>query len=601
MQPARQPSPAPKPKPNQAAPKLVALLVFGLLSSLVLSIQLTSVTPASAAAILFQNTETATVTPTVTLTGTATLTPTATLTETATVEPTETVTATETVEPTPTVTGTATVEPTETVTATATVTPTATLTNTATVTPTETVTATLTPTATLTATATVTGTATVEPTETVTGTATVEPTETVEPTGTPIPSETPATTPSPTSTPIGTPGTATCTYTQGYWKNHPEAWPVSTLTLGNESYSQEELLEILNTAPRGDATIILAHQLIAAKLNLASGVSDEGLGATITYADLWLTEHPVGSNPRWSERVVGILLADTLDEYNNGLLGPNHCGSEVITPTATPAPTTSATVTPTPGSTLTATPTGTITTTTTPTGTLTATPTGTLTTTTTPTGTLTATPTGTLTVTPVGTETPEVTETPEPTEMPEETETPEATPTPRATRTPTRTPTTTVTATPANSATPTTTPTVTPTLDPSITPSVTPTAQAICTHGQGYWKNHPEEWPVESLTLGGVSYTQDELLEIYSMPPSGDATYIVARHLITAKLNVANGARSHDADVAIKAADEWLESYPLGSFPRGAERQEGIRLGNDLNRYNSGATGPGRCSGEDGD
>ena len=25
-----------------------------------------------------------------------------------------------------------------------------------------------------------------------------------------------------------------CTLTQGYWKNHPEAWPVDTLQLGND-------------------------------------------------------------------------------------------------------------------------------------------------------------------------------------------------------------------------------------------------------------------------------------------------------------------------------------------------------------------------------
>src|SRR5688572_26907655 len=62
-----------------------------------------------------------------------------------------------------------------------------------------------------------------------------------------------------------------CVFTQGYWKNHAEAWPVSTLVLGTVSYSQAQLLEILRTPVRGNGLISLAHQLIAAKLNVANG------------------------------------------------------------------------------------------------------------------------------------------------------------------------------------------------------------------------------------------------------------------------------------------------------------------------------------------
>ena len=58
---------------------------------------------------------------------------------------------------------------------------------------------------------------------------------------------------------------------QGYWKNHSSLWPVSSLILGGFSYTQDELLGIFNSSPKGDATLILAHQLIAAKLNVANG------------------------------------------------------------------------------------------------------------------------------------------------------------------------------------------------------------------------------------------------------------------------------------------------------------------------------------------
>ena len=64
--------------------------------------------------------------------------------------------------------------------------------------------------------------------------------------------------------------TEDCTYSQGYWKNHPDAWNVEELTLGDVTYDRDELLSILETAPQADATYILVHQLIAAELNMAN-------------------------------------------------------------------------------------------------------------------------------------------------------------------------------------------------------------------------------------------------------------------------------------------------------------------------------------------
>jgi hypothetical protein len=66
-----------------------------------------------------------------------------------------------------------------------------------------------------------------------------------------------------------------CTYTQGYWKNHEEDWSVTSLVLGScipsRTYTQAELLTIFNRPAAGNGLISLAHQLIAAKLNLAQG------------------------------------------------------------------------------------------------------------------------------------------------------------------------------------------------------------------------------------------------------------------------------------------------------------------------------------------
>ena len=138
-----------------------------------------------------------------------------------------------------------------------------------------------------------------------------------------------------------------CTLTQGFWKNHAEAWLVESLTLGGISYTQAQALEILRTPPRGDATYILAHQLIAAKLNLLHGADGSALGSTVADADAWLAANPLGSKPKGDAREVGIALAGTLDAFNNGAIGPGHCDDTAPTPTPTPTPTVEPTPTPT--------------------------------------------------------------------------------------------------------------------------------------------------------------------------------------------------------------------------------------------------------------
>jgi hypothetical protein len=129
-----------------------------------------------------------------------------------------------------------------------------------------------------------------------------------------------------------------CTLTQGYWKNHPEAWPADAMTLGGVGYTKEQLIQILSTPPRGDATYILAHQLIAAKLNVMTGADSSGIATTIANADAWLAS--VGGLGKWptgADRQTGIAYASQLDAFNNGLSGVPHCEG-VPTPTPTPTP-----------------------------------------------------------------------------------------------------------------------------------------------------------------------------------------------------------------------------------------------------------------------
>jgi len=128
---------------------------------------------------------------------------------------------------------------------------------------------------------------------------------------------------------------ADCSLTQGFWKNHEEAWPVAELILGGTTYTQTQLLAILGTPPRGDATYILIHQLIAAKLNIANGADPTAIADTVVAADAWLAAHPLGSKPTGADREVGLALAALLDDYNNGVTGPGHCDA---TPSPSPTP-----------------------------------------------------------------------------------------------------------------------------------------------------------------------------------------------------------------------------------------------------------------------
>jgi hypothetical protein len=159
--------------------------------------------------------------------------------------------------------------------------------------------------------------------------------------------------------------TAACPLGQGFWKN-TSVWPVTELTLGSQTYTQAELLILFNTPVGGDASLNLAHQLIAATLNVANGGDPVVANAVIAQANALLAAYPgklpYNIAPSAAEGQTMVSLGGVLDSYNSGQLTVN-CS---LTPTPSPTPS----LTPTPVGTATVTPTFTPTVT----GTLTATP-----------------------------------------------------------------------------------------------------------------------------------------------------------------------------------------------------------------------------------
>jgi hypothetical protein len=152
-----------------------------------------------------------------------------------------------------------------------------------------------------------------------------------------------------------------CTRTPGYWKTHPCEWPlpftpgangtalstqcaltsnpneqcacdsVNTILIGTRAYNQCELLCALDRNPQGgNALVILAFQLIAAKLNILSGASPPP-GCDIAAADALignlniLTDFVPSGGKGNTLGPAMTAAAACLDVYNNGFGGVPHC------------------------------------------------------------------------------------------------------------------------------------------------------------------------------------------------------------------------------------------------------------------------------------
>jgi hypothetical protein len=118
------------------------------------------------------------------------------------------------------------------------------------------------------------------------------------------------------------PGTGTI----GYWKTHPSAWPVSTITAGGVVYTRDQAIAWLGAPSRGDKSIDLFKQLVAAKLNVLAGNDASCISSTIAAADAWMGTHPPGSGVKASSAAWATASPwhTALDDYNNGQLCAPH-------------------------------------------------------------------------------------------------------------------------------------------------------------------------------------------------------------------------------------------------------------------------------------
>jgi hypothetical protein len=116
------------------------------------------------------------------------------------------------------------------------------------------------------------------------------------------------------------------TGTPGYWKNHSEAWPVSSITVGGVVYSKADAIAWLGKVSK-DKTTTMFSSLVPAMLNVMIGNDDSCVASTILAANDWMATYgPVGSDvraatPAWA---IGEPLHKLMDSYNNGGLCAPH-------------------------------------------------------------------------------------------------------------------------------------------------------------------------------------------------------------------------------------------------------------------------------------
>jgi hypothetical protein len=130
-----------------------------------------------------------------------------------------------------------------------------------------------------------------------------------------------------------------CTLTQGYWKTHslfgPAPYDDGWLAIGAGGASTTFFTsgltwyQIFWTPPSGgNAYLQLAHQYMAAKLNILNGAaSTTAVDAAIAGAEAYFAGKPAGviteTNATTKAQIKG--WAATLGSYNEGLIGPGHC------------------------------------------------------------------------------------------------------------------------------------------------------------------------------------------------------------------------------------------------------------------------------------
>lgn len=129
-----------------------------------------------------------------------------------------------------------------------------------------------------------------------------------------------------------------------------------------------------------------------------------------------------------------------------------------------------------------------------------------------------------------------------------------------------------------------------------------------CTRSASDWLKE-SEFPLETVEIAGLAYSEYDMREILAMPAQSDASVLVARARLAARLNLAAGAEiAGDADDAYDDAADWLDAHGGGSrVPFGIKVadeglanpdgwDDGVNTAAVLDRFSEGFAGSPRCA-----
>lgn len=144
-----------------------------------------------------------------------------------------------------------------------------------------------------------------------------------------------------------------CTLTQGYWKTHndsfkggaptDETWQLlgdvdgdGTVEGEGETFflSGQTFFQVMWTAPKGNSYYNLAHQYIAARLNILAGADPSAVQSVLASATglfgAYTPDQVAALKGKGGKelRAQFIELAGVLGSYNEGQIGPGHCDED---------------------------------------------------------------------------------------------------------------------------------------------------------------------------------------------------------------------------------------------------------------------------------
>ena len=119
-----------------------------------------------------------------------------------------------------------------------------------------------------------------------------------------------------------------CPASPSSWEVNSD-WPVSTIEVGVNTYTIAQAQALLGSKHRGDESIKLAYEVIAAKLNLLTGGGDpvdgfnpwqwaQDLNGFIEDAEAWFIDHPIGSDPKQQAKKDGKTIKKNIQEILQG-------------------------------------------------------------------------------------------------------------------------------------------------------------------------------------------------------------------------------------------------------------------------------------------